>query len=174
MAFIPRIAATACLAAACLAACGGGSGEGLDSNGRPVVPGRGGGSLDATLQSIQDQVFTPACTGCHAGGAAPQGLRLDAANSYAMLVGVASSQSAGVLRVAPGRPDDSYLVQKLEGHAAVGARMPLGGPYLDAAQVAVIRQWIVGGALPTAAAAAPLRLALAGEGPSQDMRGQQP
>jgi hypothetical protein len=38
-------------------------------------------------------------------------------------------------------------VQKLEGHAAVGARMPLGGPYLDANSMTLIRQWINNGAL---------------------------
>jgi hypothetical protein len=48
--------------------------------------------------------------------------------------------------VAPGRPDDSYLVHKIEGRAAVGARMPLGGPFLDDATIAVIRDWIARGA----------------------------
>ena len=132
-----------------LVACGGGSGEGLDSNGRPLVPGGAdSGALQATHTSIQEHVFTPICTVCHAGGGAPQGLRLDASNSYAMLVGVPSVEVPGVLRVAPGRPDDSYIVQKIEGHAAVGARMPYGGPYLDDATIAVIRQWIAAGALP--------------------------
>lgn len=130
-----------------LAGCGGGSGEGLDANGRPV---EGGGApaapLQATLASIQEHVFTPVCTVCHAGGGAPQGLRLDAANSYALLVAVSSNEVPGVMRVAPGQPDASYLIQKLEGHAAVGARMPLGGPYLDDATIAVIRQWIAAGA----------------------------
>ena len=104
------------------------------------------GALTADFQSIQEHVFTPVCTVCHAGGAAPQGLRLDAANSHAMLVGVPSNEVSSVLRVAPGRPDDSYLIQKLEGRAAVGARMPLGGPYLDSATITVIRQWIAAGA----------------------------
>jgi len=81
-----------------------------------------------------------------AGAAAPAGLRLDASSSYALLVGVSSAEVGSVLRVAPGNPGGSYLVQKLEGSAAVGARMPLGGPYLDAATLAVIRQWIADGA----------------------------
>jgi hypothetical protein len=134
------------VATALVAGCGGGSGEGLDSNGRPLAPGGGGGVLTADFQSIQDQVLTPFCTACHAGATAPRGLRLDAGNSYALLVGVASGQVPAVLRVAPGRPDDSYLIQKLEGRAAVGARMPLGGPYLDAQTLSVIRQWIARGA----------------------------
>lgn len=141
-------AATALAAAALLAACGGGSGEGLDSNGRPISEGGGGtgGGLGPTFSAIQRDVLTPRCTVCHAGAAAPAGLRLDEGSSYALLVGVASRQSPGTLRVAPGRPDDSYLVHKIEGRAAVGARMPLGGPFLDDATIAVIRDWIARGA----------------------------
>ena len=137
-----------CVTTALACACGGGSGEGLDNNGRPIVAGDGSGALTASFRSIQSHVFTPICTVCHAGGAAPVGLRLDAANSYAMLVGVPSTEVSSLQRVAPGRPDDSYIVHKLEGHAAVGARMPLGGPYLDVDTIAVIRKWIADGALP--------------------------
>ncbi len=142
----PRLPLAA-LVCVLLASCGGGSGDGLDSNGRPLGEGNNpGGPLLATHASIQAHVFTPACTACHAGAAAPQGLRLDAANSYAMLVGVNSAEVPSLRRVAPGSPDQSYLIQKLEGHAAVGARMPLGGPYLDADTIAKIRQWISNGA----------------------------
>lgn len=136
----------AVLASLVLAACGGGSGDGLDSNGRPATGGGGSGTLTATFSSIQANVFTPRCTGCHAGAGAPMGLRLDEGNSYALLVGVASAEQGSVQRVAAGRPDDSYLIQKLEGRAAVGVRMPFGGPYLDDATIAIIRQWIAAGA----------------------------
>jgi hypothetical protein len=130
-----------------LAGCGGGSGEGLDSNGRPVgESGDGGGPLQPSFASIQANVFTPICTGCHAGAAAPVGLRLDAGSSYDLLVGVASGEVGSLQRVNPGNPDASYLIQKLEGRAAVGVRMPFGGPYLDDATIAVIRQWIAAGA----------------------------
>lgn len=138
--------AAAAGAAMLLAGCGGGSGEGLDSNGRPVGEGGGGGALQPTFASIQANVFTPICTGCHAGAAAPVGLRLDAASSYELLVGVASGEVGSLQRVNPGNPDASYIIQKLEGSAAVGARMPFGGPYLDDATIAVIRQWIAAGA----------------------------
>ena len=67
-----------------LAACAG-NGEGLDANGRPISSEPQ--PLLPELQSIQDQVFTPICTTCHAGAAAPLGFRLDANSSYAMLVG---------------------------------------------------------------------------------------
>ncbi|MGE5337462.1 MAG: hypothetical protein ACM3PU_06515 [Gemmatimonadota bacterium] len=136
-----------CAAAALLAGCGPGSGDGLDSNGRPIESGGPATSpLTPDFQSIQQHVFTPICTVCHAGAGAPQGLRLDAANSYGLLVGVPSTEVPSILRVEAGNPDNSYLIQKLEGHATVGARMPFGGPYLDAATIAVIRQWITSGA----------------------------
>ena len=136
-----------CVAAAVIAGCGGGSGEGLDSNGRPIGEGDDpSGPMTASFSSIQSHVFTPVCTACHSGSAAPRGLRLDAANSYALLVNVPSGGVASLMRVKPGDADNSYLVQKLEGHAAVGARMPLGGPYLDANTMALIRQWINNGA----------------------------
>lgn len=136
-----------CAAVALIAGCGGGSGEGLDANGRPIGEGDDpSGPMTASFSSIQSHVFTPVCTACHAGGAAPRGLRLDAANSFAMLVGVASAEVSSLKRVAPGDAANSYLIHKLEGHQSVGARMPLGGPYLDANTIAVIRQWIDNGA----------------------------
>jgi hypothetical protein len=85
------------------------------------------------------------------GASAPQGLRLDAASSYAMLVSVASAEVPGTLRVNPGNPNSSYIVQKLEGTAAVGARMPFGGPYLTQDRIDLVRSWIAAGA-PAAAA----------------------
>ena len=71
-----------------------------------------------------------------------------------------------ILRVKAGDPANSYLVQKLEGHAAVGAQMPFGGPPLPAATLAVIRQWISDGALRTAAAAASGALTVAAAVPA--------
>jgi hypothetical protein len=128
-----------------LHACGG-NGEGLDASGRPLEPGTGNGELTPDFQSIQANVFTPICTQCHVGANAPEGLRLDAANSYGALVGVPSNQVPSTLRVKPGDPGGSYLVQKLEGRAAVGGRMPLDQPELPDATIAVIRQWIADGA----------------------------
>jgi len=122
-----------------------GNGDGLDPSGRPVSSG-GDGTLTADFASIQANVFTPICTACHVGANAPQGLRLDAANSYGALVGVASSEQPGLLRVKPGDAAASYLIQKLEGSAATGARMPLGQPALPDSTILVIREWIASGA----------------------------
>jgi hypothetical protein len=133
-------------AAAALSGCAG-SGDGLDQNGRPTTQASSATALTADFDSIQDSVFTPICSVCHAGASAPHGLRLDEGNSYALLVGVASDEVPGLLRVNPSDPNSSYLVQKIQGTASVGDRMPLGGPYLPQTTIDVIRQWIANGAI---------------------------
>ena len=139
------------------AACGGGGGGGNNGNNNPGV-GTGLG-LQANFASIQDKLFTPICTACHLGANAPQGLRLDAANSYALLVGVASAEVPSLKRVQPGDPANSYLIQKLSGTASVGARMPLNGTPLVQADIDMIRQWITDGAQPSMpAAGTPIRV----------------
>jgi len=125
-----------------LAGCAG-NGEGLDQNGRPIS---GGPPPNSDFAEIQATIFTPICTNCHIGANAPQGLRLDEANSYAMLVNVASGEVPSLLRVNPGNPDTSYLVQKLQGNNAVGGRMPFGGPYLPQDRIDLVRRWIAAGA----------------------------
>ncbi|HEV7605711.1 MAG TPA: hypothetical protein VGO61_00095 [Steroidobacteraceae bacterium] len=138
-----------------LAACAG-NGEGLDANGDPIVAGP---PANSDFQEIQDTIFTPICTNCHIGANAPQGLRLDAANSYAMLANVPSNEVPGLMRVNPGNPDTSYLVQKLQGNNAQGARMPFGGPYLSQDRIDLVRSWIAAGAPAPVAAANKLTVA---------------
>jgi len=130
------------LAALGMAACDGGDGSGLPPRAPP-------GSIDPSFSAIQANIFEPNCavTGCHFGAGAPQGLRLDDANSYGSLVGVSSVEVSSILRVAPGDPDNSYLIQKLEGSASVGAQMPLSAPALPQADIDVVRQWISDGAI---------------------------
>ena len=51
------------------------------------------------------------------------------------------------MRVIPVDPDRSYLVRTIEGASGiVGQRMPINGPYLTGAQIAIVRQWIAQGA----------------------------
>lgn len=127
--------------------CSAGSGDGLDISGRPLSEG-GDIPLAPTLASIQSNVLNPSCIVCHAGASAPQGLRLDAANSFVNLVGMSSQEVSSLLRVAPGSPDQSYLIHKLEGTASVGEQMPLGGPAIPQSTIDFVRQWITDGALP--------------------------
>lgn len=148
-----------------ISACSAGSGEGLDENGRPIGEpddSDGGATPEATFAQIQADVFDAVCVTCHAGAGAPLGLRLDAANSFGLVVGVPSTQVPNLLRVDPGDADNSYLLQKLEGTAAVGGRMPLGAPAIPTEDIALIRQWITDGALPdpvtAPAVAGPIRV----------------
>lgn len=149
------VAATLWLTSMLLSGCAG-NGVGLDSNGNPIGSGSSApGGLTANFQSIQDNVFTPICTRCHIGANAPEGLQLDQAHSFALLVGVPSAEKPGVLRVSAGDPTDSYIIQKLQNsNGIVGAQMPFGGPYLPQSTIDVIKQWITNGAAAPAAAGA--------------------
>jgi hypothetical protein len=110
--------------------------------------------IQPTLQSIQTNVFTPLCAGCHSGVGVqlPGSLNLTTVNaSYTNLVGVASVWTPTVQRVRANDATNSFLIHKLEGTvpgggAVPGARMPIGGPPLDQATIDTIRQWIDAGA----------------------------
>lgn len=111
--------------------------------------------LEPTFSSIQQDIFNAtdsagrlACTGCHnATGARFNGMNLTGATAYATIVNVASVGKPSAIRVVPGNPDASYLVQKIEGAPGiVGVRMPQTPPYLTPNQIAIIRRWIELGA----------------------------
>jgi hypothetical protein len=138
------------------------SGNALDGEPIRLLPsgdGTAGGDYTATftvagasptLTSIQTNVFTPRCSGCHngAGTTLPGALNLtNATASRAALVGVASLEVPALQRVTAGNPNDSYLIRKLEGAPTiVGSRMPLVGPPLPQTTIDSIRLWITNGA----------------------------
>ena len=114
-------------------------------------------NLLPTLSSIQREIFNVSdasgrlsCTQCHtnAGRNPSAGLLLVEGQSFQTLVGQASRAKAGAVFVVPGDPDNSYLLQKLEGSPTItGARMPRNaGPFLTAGQISIIRRWIQLGA----------------------------
>ena len=115
-----------------------------------------GGS--ATFATIQQKVFDATCATptCHGAAAAAGGLSLAAGAAYGNLVGVTAANpaagGAGVLRVAPGDPDRSFLLQKLLGQLGTGegSRMPLVGTPVSPANLDLIRRWIAAGASQTA------------------------
>jgi hypothetical protein len=113
--------------------------------------------LTPTFSSVQAQVFSAtdlagraACITCHTdqGRTPSSGLNLREGAAYAAIVGISSRGKPGAVLVVPGDPDNSYLVQKLEGAPGiVGERMPrTGGPYLTSGQMLVLRTWIQRGA----------------------------
>jgi hypothetical protein len=113
--------------------------------------------LEPTFASVQQQIFNTQdasgrqnCIVCHTdqGRAPAAGLNLREGAAYNALVGVASRGKPDATLVIAGDPDNSYLVQKLEGAPGiVGERMPrTGGPYLTSGQMLVLRRWIQQGA----------------------------
>jgi len=134
-----------------------GNGQGLDQNGQPISAGCGGTGGPVTRGfPVDSEQRVPRRSGskCHIGGGAPEGLQLDAAHSYNLLVGVPSAEQPSLLRVKPSDPDSSYIVHKIEGLPGItGGQMPLGETPLPQATIDAIRQWITNGA-PNAPAAA--------------------
>lgn len=112
----------------------------------------------STLPQIQANIFDATClgSGCHNATDQAGGQVLEAGQSYAQLVGVvpqnAAAAAAGMLRVDPGNPDNSFLLTKLTMASVFdlrfGSRMPLAQAELTAAQIEQIRAWILRGALP--------------------------
>ena len=101
-----------------------------------------------TFTEIQDEIFTVSCavSGCHAGGSPSEGMNLSAGVAHGNIVNVQSNQDAAFDRIEPGDPDASYLVQKVEGTASSGARMPFGQPALSNELIQKLRDWVTDGA----------------------------
>lgn len=133
-----------------ISACAPGSGEGLDSNGFPITADTVEIPLSASFAAIQANIFTPSCaiSGCHTGPAPKEDLRLDKDFSYAEIVYQPSNKKADAFLIIPNDPDNSYLIQKLEGTIGIlGKRMPLNRTPLPVEEIQVIRDWIIEGAL---------------------------
>jgi len=142
------IAAVVALAAA-------GIGSGCDENLADIAGPSP--NLSPNFSSVQREIFEStdssgrlACTQCHTsvGRVPPAGLDLSHDAAYANLVGVASTAKAGAVRVVPGDPANSYLVDKLDGSPGiVGQRMPRNsGPFLTEGQMTILKRWIADGA----------------------------
>ncbi len=139
---IGHIAARCAAILACSSAC---AADGVDPNG----PDPDGGTL--SFSGGVQPIFTDNCafTQCHAGASPQADMNLSEGMAYQNIVNVSSRQVSTMVRVAPGEPDSSYLVLKIEGRAGsvggVATRMPLGG-MLTQAQIDTIRRWMENGA----------------------------
>ncbi|HFE46338.1 MAG TPA: hypothetical protein ENJ18_12725 [Nannocystis exedens] len=117
-------------------------------------------TVDPTTTSSTDGGFSfaadiyPILSGycsCHVDGA-PAGLAMpDVDTAYNNLVNADAGQAA-LKRVAPGMPDMSYMMHKIDGtHLDVGGSggaMPKGNPPLPLQENTDIRDWIIEGAKP--------------------------
>jgi hypothetical protein len=115
--------------------------EHIVSDCETVSPPKG---LQATLSSIQENVFNPNCTtaGCHSGTNPPENLLLTSGQSYSNLVGRRSNQSL-LYRVKAGESENSWLIKKLKGEGT--SIMPPTGQ-LSASVIDTIALWIDNGA----------------------------
>jgi len=113
--------------------------------------------IEPTITSLEDEYFTVGCTfgPCHSVDGAKGGLVLTSGQAWDNLVNIAAIQpeaaALGLLRVIPGDPDASFLVQKVEGPAAGhGDFMPPGAeePVDPECRIAMLRAWIAAGASP--------------------------
>ncbi|MDX2094092.1 MAG: hypothetical protein SFX73_40045 [Kofleriaceae bacterium] len=120
-----------------------------------ALPARGS-CAEATQHSdfawIQDNVFTPSCTGraCHR--ANEEGyLSLAEGEAFAELVNQPTDTVSGWTRVVPGSPSTSYLLVALgraSGPPPSDGIMPLLADPLCAEKLDAIERWIAQGALP--------------------------
>lgn len=96
-------------------------------------------------------IINTQCVFCHVTGAENGGLNLARSVAYKNLVGAPSTESP-LKRVEPGKPDESYLLRKLEGThvdaGGTGASMPFADPprLLDPSLRALFKAWVAQGA----------------------------
>jgi hypothetical protein len=117
----------------------------------PTEPGGSGGDpIDptATFTRVQNEIFTPTCAaiGCHDRLGRQEDQQLTAGVAYAQIVNHTSMEMPQLNRITPSDPANSYLYRKITGAGITGDRMPQGGPYLNDAQIKLIRDWIRRGA----------------------------
>jgi hypothetical protein len=123
-----------------------GCGKGGEEKARPELPTAG--AVPGPFAAIETKILAPKCTsqaGCHGGTPPAGGLDLGEDAAYGNLVGVKASRRPERLRVAPGDPDGSYLVNRLLPGGDTPP-MPLGGPPLSPAEIEAIKGWIRDGA----------------------------
>jgi hypothetical protein len=105
--------------------------------------------------AIQAAYIGPICGGCHGGSGGLSGLG-SCTTGYANLVNVPSTELSTMMRVMPGSPTTSWLMQKLDGTqnafdaqclgGSCGGQMPLGQGPLPQAVRDALRTWITNGA----------------------------
>lgn len=126
---LPRILQTGVIATL-MVACGGGGGDPAPSGG-----GGGGGGGETKFSTAILPILQQDCITCHGGAA-----NLSVENFANLMLGGVSGAV-----VIPGDPDNSILIQRLEG--TITPQMPQDLPPLSQPQIDTFRDWIAEGAL---------------------------
>ena len=114
----------------------------------------GGAADDATFDAVSDILGTDdqtlgrasgKCTLCHYEGSPPPRLNILDPFGEEGLVEVAAS--LGGVRVVPGSPDESVLIEKITGNPDSGEQMPFNPEPMTADEIATLSAWIEAGAL---------------------------
>jgi hypothetical protein len=102
-----------------------------------------------TFTEVHERVLQTGCVfvTCHKSGASAAGMMaLDRDVAHANLVDVPAAMAPGKIRVVPGDPDASYVMEKLTNPMpTVGEQMPPDAP-LEQERIDLVRKWIEAGA----------------------------
>ena len=108
------------------------------------------GTTTPTLSSLQTNIFTPRCSGCHSGSGSslPGAMDLSAGSTFGATVSQPAITGTGLTRIAPNDPAGSLLYRKIAGTqtGGEGGRMPQSGCCLTTQQIADVEAWINAGA----------------------------
>jgi hypothetical protein len=121
------------------------------------VPGKDSTPCDgltSTFEQIQRQIFTPTCAlpTCHNAAQGEHQMSLADGEAYDSLVGVAPANlvalNAGLKRVDPGHPENSFVLKKLAGDLVdgEGVQMPKDLKKLHHLHFDLLEAWIAAGA----------------------------
>ena len=108
-------------------------------SGPPTVP-----------SSVYSLVAAHNCAVCHI-ASFQYGDFSSAQAMFASVVNVAASETCNPptnKRVIPGDAANSILILKIQGTSCYGTQMPVGGPYLQSAEIQQFVTWVNGGAKP--------------------------
>ena len=113
----------------------------------PVVPE----GVPVTYAEHMEPLVIARCLSCHTAEEPEARLVLEAGTGYGEMVGRASTQVPGLLIVAPGDVENSYLWRKLIHDVEIGRGMPrtvVGSIKLPDDEIELYRRWVEGGAQP--------------------------
>ena len=107
----------------------------------------------ATFDALYNDVFATSCIdGCHSATVGAGNLFLEGARAYDSIVNGncddEEAQAAGLVRITPGQPIESFFYLKMVNPEGMGEIMPPAG-MLDDETLANIEEWILRGALET-------------------------